>query len=317
MAITRIADIIVPQIFNSYTLEKSVELDTFVQSGIIENDAQLNSLASAGGKLINMPGFKDLTGADEVLSDSAALTPGNITTQQDVAVLFMRGRAWGTNDLAKSLSGADPMATIGNLVAAYWVRRRQALLISELKGIFASGTLTANQLDVSALAGTAATITGNTFIDALTKLGDASGKIGAIAIHSSVYAKLKKDNLITTIKPSENTEIDFYQGKRVIQDDSMPAAAGVYTSYLFGQGAFGLGNGSPNIPTEIDRDSLAGEDYLINRSHFLLHPRGIQFTSSSVAGSSPTNAEVEIGANWSKVWDSKNIKIVEFKHKIV
>lgn len=316
MAATKISDIIIPEIFNAYTIEKSVELDTLVQSGIVTTDAQLDSLATAGGKLINMPGFKGLTGADEVLSDSSALTPDKITTQQDVAALFMRGKSWGVNDLTKALSGSDPMAVIGDMVAGYWAMRRQALLLSELKGIFASGTLTANQLDVSGLAGDLATITGNSFIDALSKLGDNFGKVTAIGMHSAVYAKLKKDNLITTIKPSDNTEIEFYMGKRVVVNDLMPVTAGVYKTYLFGESAFGLGNGSAPVPTEVDRDSLAGEDYLINRNHFLLHPLGIKFTSASVAGSSPTNAEVETGTNWSRVFDPKNIKIVEFAHKI-
>ncbi|RDU21934.1 major capsid protein [Anaerosacchariphilus polymeriproducens] len=316
MATTRIADVIVPEVFNPYVIQRTAELSALVQSGIISNDQQLDALASAGGKLINMPYWNDLTGDDEVLSDSAALTPEKITASQDVAALFMRGKAWSTNDLAKALAGSDPMMAIGDLVAEYWSRRRQALLFAILKGVFASGTLASNQLDVSALTGDAATITGNTFIDAVTKLGDAAGKVSAFAVHSAVYAELKKQNLITTIKPSENIEIDSYMGKRIIVDDTCPVATDVYTTYLFGEGAIGLGNGAAPTPTETDRDSLAGDDILINRQHFVLHPRGVKFTSASVAGPSPTNAEAETGTNWSRVYDPKNIRIIEFKHKI-
>ena len=85
---------------------------------------------------------------------------------------------------------------------------------------------------------------------------------------------------------------------------------------MFGQGAFGLGNGAAPTPTESDRDSLAGEDILINRQHFVLHPRGVKWTESSVAGKTPTFAEIATGANWSKVYDTKNIRIVIFKHKL-
>src|SRR5699024_3674039 len=105
-------------------------------------------------------------------------------------------------------------------------------------------------------------------------------------------------------------------GKRVIVDDGMPVNGDVFTSYIFGAGAFGLGNGGAPVPTETDRDSLAGEDILINRQHFILHPRGVKFTDSSVTGKSPTNAELENQANWNRVYENKNIRIVAFKHKI-
>jgi len=69
--------------------------------------------------------------------------------------------------------------------------------------------------------------------------------------------------------------VPTYLGKRVIVDDGLPAADGVYTTYIFGEGAFGLGEGAAPVPTEFDRDSLAGDDIMINRRHFILHPRGV------------------------------------------
>ena len=72
---TRIADVIVPQVFNPYVIQRTAELSALSQAGIISNNPELDALASAGGKLINMPYWNDLTGADEVLSDTGALTP--------------------------------------------------------------------------------------------------------------------------------------------------------------------------------------------------------------------------------------------------
>ena len=316
MAITRIADVIVPQVFNPYVIQRTAELSALSQAGIISNDRQLDALATAGGKLINMPFWNDLTGDDEVLSDSSALTPEKITASQDVAALFMRGKAWSTNDLAKALSGDDPMAAIGDLVAGYWARRRQALLFSMLKGVFAAATMSGNVKDISALTGTDCNIGGASFVDALYTLGDAAGKITAVAMHSAVYAALSKQDLISTIKNSDGMEFETYMGRKVIVDDGCPVATGVYTTYLFGEGAIGLGNGAAPVPTETDRDSLAGDDILINRQHFVLHPRGVKFTASSVAGASPTNAECEAAANWNRVYENKNVRIVKFVHKI-
>ena len=316
MSKTRIVDIIVPQVFNPYVIQRTAELSALSAAGIISNDPQLDALATAGGKLINMPFWNDLTGDDEVLSDSGALTPEKISASQDVAALFMRGKAWSTNDLAKALSGDDPMAAIGDLVAGYWARRRQTLLFSMLKGVFAATSMSGNVKDISALTGNDCKIGGTTFVDALYILGDAAGKITAVAMHSAVYAALRKQDLIATIKNSDGQEFETYMGRRVIIDDGCPVTADIYTTYLFGEGAIGLGNGSAPVPTETDRDSLAGDDILINRQHFVLHPRGVKFTASSVAGASPTNAECEAAANWNRVYENKNVRLIKFVHKI-
>lgn len=317
MPTTQIADVIVPEVFNPYVIQRTAELSALSQSGIISNNSELDKLALGGGTLINMPYWNDLTGDDEVLSDSGALTPEKITAGQDVAALFLRGKAWSANDLAHVLAGSDPMKAIGDLVASYWARRRQALLFSMLKGVFASATMVGNVHDISGETGTAAVLSGETFLDAGQKLGDAAGKLTAFSLHSAAYTHLKKQNLIETEKDSEGNEIETYMKKRVIVDDGHPVTAGVYTSYLFGAGAIGLGNGMAKVPTETDRDSLAGDDILINRQAFVLHPRGVKFTNASVTGPTPSNTEVENAANWSRVYENKNIRIVKFVYKLV
>ena len=312
---TKIADVIVPEVFNPYVVQKTAELSAFAQAGVIANDPAFDALATAGGKLINMPFWSDLTGDDEVLSDSTPLTPGKITAGQDVATLLMRGRAWKANDLATALSGSDPMAAIGDLVAAYWARQEQKTLINTLKGVFLAASMAGNKSDISGAVDPAvAEFTASTFIDAAYKLGDAESKLTAIAMHSATFASLRKQNLIDYVFDSDNKPIATYMEKRVIVDDGMPVAGGVYSTYLFGAGAIAKGNGAAPVPTETDRDSLQGDDILINRQHFILHPRGVAFQAASVAGSSATNAELATAANWVRAYENKNIRIVEFKH---
>ena len=329
---TKISDIIVPEVFVPYVIERTAELSALIQSGIVVPDPQLDILAQTGGKLINMPFFTDLTGDDEVLSDSSSLTPGKIGTGKDIAVLHLRGRAWGVNDLAKALSGDDPMGAIANLVAVYWNRKEQALLISSLKGVFAdnaagdSGDLISDiAIEDGANAAEANLIGGSAVIDASTKLGDAASRLTAMCMHSVPFSRLQKLQLIDWIDVGSaraedgaaiTDKVPYFLGKRVIVDDGCPIVAGgisgyKYTTYLFGQGAIGRGDGAAPVPIETDRDSLAGEDYLIHRRHFLLHPRGIKFTSSSVAGEAPTNTECENAANWDRVYTQKNIRLVE------
>ena len=319
MAKTKIIDVIVPDVFNPYIVERTPELSTLIQSGIVQNTPELDTLALSGGRLLNMPFWEDLTGADEVLSDSSALSPAGISAKQDIAVLYMRGKAWSVNDLAKKLSGDDPMAEIANLVIGYWERRRQALLVSSLTGIFKAASMAVNLLDVTAETGVDDDIiNADNLVDTAQKLGDNKSNLTGYLMHSATEAVLVKQQLIEYLPDADGRPtLPYYMGKRVIVNDNVPNSAGTYYTYIFGQGAFGFGQGSAPVPTELDRDSLAGDDILINRAHFLLHPRGVKWTDKDVDGSSPTNEEVEKAVNWERVYDQKNVRIVALKHKLV
>lgn len=315
MAKTKISDVIVPEVFNPYVVQKTMELSALYNSGIISNNPELDRLAASGGTTINMPYWEDLNGEDEVLSDDGALTPAKITAGQDIAVLLMRGKAWSANDLAKALSGSDPMAAIGDLVAEYRARRMQATLIKILTGAFGATNMTNKVSDISAASGNAAKISGETFLDALQLMGDAKDKLTGVIMHSATETQLRKNNLIQTELDSNNKPISLFMEKRVIIDDSCPVSSGAYTTYLFGQGAIGLGNGAAPVPTETDRDSLAGDDILINRWHNIIHPRGVKWIGTAV-GASPTNTELATGTNWSRVYEDKAIRMVKFVHKL-
>ena len=308
---TTVADVIVPEVFNPYVVQQTAELSALYQSGIVATSDELNSLAASGGRLINMPFWNDLDGDDEVLSDIAALDVERITSGQDIAALLMRGKAWSVNDLAKALSGDDPMATIGQMVAGYWARRMQATLLSILTGVFAAPSMAANVYD------TDDRISADNTILAIQCLGDAKSKLTGFMMHSAVEADLARQDLIDFVKDSTGSvEIPTYLGKRVIVDDGCPVANGVYTTYIFGQGAIGYGEGGAPVPTETTRDALSGDDILVNRRHFILHPRGVRWTDAEVAGSSPTNAELADPANWLRVYEPKNVRIVKYTHRI-
>lgn len=317
----KIADIIVPEVFNPYVVQRTMELSAIFESGIAQRTAEFDRLASAAARTVQMPFWGDLSGEDEVLDDNNALTPGKIQANKDEAVILRRGRAWGANDLAANLAGDDPMRAIADLVAAYWSRRYQAALIATLQGVFASPSMAELVHDISEQTGDAAIISAKTTVDAAQKLGDAKTQLTAIVMHSATEAALAKQDLIEYVRPSTGSiDVPTFLGKRVIVDDGCPydATTGTYTTYLFGPGAIAYGEGNPVgfVPTETDRDSLAGEDYLINRRTFILHPRGVRFTSAQVAGVSPTNAELALGENWERVYEPKAIRIVKFVHKI-
>lgn len=320
---TRIADVIQPEVFTPYTIQRTMELSALIQSGIVQNSTEFDSLAGGPNTLVNMPYWNDLTGDSEVMKDSGALTPGKIGSNSDVARKHGRGRAWGANGLSALLSGDDPMRAIADLVAAYWTRDMQKILLATLDGVFNSSSMADHVLDISGESGVDALVSGDSFIDATQKLGDAKGLLTGIMMHSAVEAYLAKRQLIEYVQEADQSvRVPYFMGKRVVVDDGTPynTTTKIGTMYLFGSGAIALGNGShPKIiETEIDRDSLAssGEDFLINRRIFVLHPRGIKWTEASVADVFPDNTEIADGDNWQRVYEPKAIRIVKHVFKI-
>src|SRR5512138_1631969 len=336
MAKTTVADIIIPTQFERYAIERTAELSAFGQCGIIEHSPVFDELAAGGGRTVEMPFWKDLSAARQLLSDAASLTVNKIAADKDIARIHNDAEAWSVNHLAKVISGDDPMQAIVDLVAEYWARTDEGLVVSCLKGIFAAASMSGNLLAIhsESVAGQSAStrLNGATFVDACAKLGDAASRLTAVAMHSATEAALKKLDLIDFLPDSEGKpSLASFQGRRVVVDDSLPTRAGttdgtVYTTYLFGQGAFAKGvsplageplqGGHGTEGVELARVPLDSDTVLINRRRYILHPRGVKFTSASVAGDSPTNAELEMSANWLRVWESKNVRLVAITHNI-
>jgi hypothetical protein len=334
MAKTGVADIIIPTEFEKYAIERTAELSTFGRCGIIEMAPEFDELASGGGRTTEMPFWKDLTATRQLLSDSGSLTVNKITSDKDIARIHNDAQAWSVNHLAKVISGDDPMQAIVDLVADYWARIDEGLLVSCLKGIFAAASMSGNKLSIASesIAGQSVTtrLNGGSFVDATVKLGDRGDRLTAVAMHSATEAALRKLDLIDFIPDSEGkAQIRTFQGRQVVIDDNLPVRAGttdglVYTTYLFGPGAFAKGaapldsaplqGGHGTEGVELARVPLDSDSVLINRRRYILHPRGVKFTSASVAGDTPTNAELETAANWVRVFENKNVRIVAVEH---
>lgn len=319
---TTLSDIIVPELFNPYVIQRSMELSALYRSGIVSNNAEFDRLASEPAPIHHMPFFEDLTGDAEIVIEGNKLTPAKITSNQDVSTTIRLAKSWAATDLSAQLSGKDPMEAIATLVAKYWERQRQKVLLRILKGVFSSEKMKAEHVyDVSSKAGKLANISASAFIDALQLLGDAQDQLTGVIMHSKTKSYLKQQNLISTERDSNSVEFETYQDRRVIVDDGCPLDGDVYTTYLFGQGAIALGNGSPEgfVATETDREKLMGSgiDYLINRQCFIMHPRGIKWTNTARANvETPTFKELENPTNWERVYDKKQIRMVAFKHKV-
>lgn len=319
---TTLQDIINPTaLFENYVVNRTSELSAIFQSGIITRDSEFDQLASEAAQVHNMPFFTDLNGDSEDIVEGTSLTEAKIGSKMDTSTTIRRAKMWGATDLSAQLAGTDPMSAIGDLVAGFWARDHQKELLNILDGVFAATSMSDHVLDISGKTGKAAAFSGEAFIDAMQLMGDARNSLTAVVMHSATKSYLDKLNLIQTIRQSDATSFDTYMGRRVIVDDSCPAAAGNYTTYLFGEGAIAYGVGSPVglVPVEVDRDKRKGSgvNYLISRKAFIMHPRGVAWKNKTRAhAESVSRAELKDAGNWERVYEPKQIRIVKFVHKL-
>jgi hypothetical protein len=337
MANTRISDVIVPEIFAPYVQNLSAEKSNLIRSGIVAPDASLDADLAGAGLTFNSPSFKDLsneddaTGQDNVGSDDPAVlsTAMKIQTLQEVAVRMSRNGHWSSMDLTRALAGPDPMNAIANLVAGWRVKRQQKVFIALMTGVFADNaaspggadTHTQNDMTVDIKgASYSAGVTdfnASSFIDATTTMGDSSELIQGIMVHSIVYARMQKNNLIDFVPDSEGkVNIPTFLGRGVVVDDAMPSpSAGVYESWMFGGGAVRFGVGSPKVAVEVERTASAGngagQEDLHNRWEWAMHPEGHAFIADvSATPGGPSNTVLAAAASWRRVFpERKQIRI--------
>ena len=325
---TRLSDVpIVPEIATAAIILRSLNSNAFVNSGVMIRDPEADAFLTnnLGGKTF-APRYLGPPADDEpnISSDdpSEKSTPKKITGGKNKAVRQSLNQSWSSMDLTNTYLGLDITTAITNQIGDYWNTQENKRLLASLKGIIAADLATGSPVmtvDVTGKTGADALFNAEAFIDAQTTMGDMASSLTAVAVHSTVYATMKKLNLIDFIPASEGrVEIPTYQGLTVIQDDAMtyvPAVTGdspspaKYYTYLFGRGAVALGVGTPKTPFAIHRDEAAGngggEEIVHSRLEWIIHPQGFSFGLEET----PTLAQLETASNWTRQYERKRIAL--------
>ena len=329
------SDLIIPEVFSPYVIEESTRSDAFLQSGVVQPMAELNTSGDGSGDFVSVPFYKaNLSGDFEVLTDSTSLTPGKIEADRQIGVLLRRGRAFEARDLAALASGSDPIGAIGQKMAKYVNHQKQKDLISCLSGVF--GSLNSNSsssaffgLCLDSESGDSPTSLNPSHVArAKNVLGDAGDKLTAVVMHSATYYELVERRAVDYVLASDtaagatasggsiasafegNVQVPTFMGLRVIvSDDVQTTGSGAsteYAVYFMTQGAVG---GSENVAlrTETDRDILSLSDAMAISLSYCYHPIGAKWGVTTV---NPTRSQLETVGNWSKVYETKNIGIV-------
>ena len=331
MAITKITDIIEPAIFLKYSKEYTPEKLDIINSAMFGNTLpELTSQMSSGGSTIDVPFWQDtsrvepnaLTDDDTILS-----TPLKITATKMTARKLFWGQSWQQADLAGAFATGntnDPLKSIVDYTENYWTRIAQITVIKMADGVLASNVANnAADMRYSIYSDVASPAASNKISPAaLTSvrltLGEMMSDLKTIVMHSKVYGDALNQEAITFVRPSQLPfDIPMFAGMQVVVSDDCTVTTGTnspkYRSYLFGAGSWQKVIHFPETPVETFRDPNKGNGggvaTLYHRRHALFHPLGFRFTSASVAGKSPTWAELGTATNWTRQYQRKNCKI--------
>lgn len=341
---TRISDVVTPELFSPYAQQLTESKSSLIRSGAIARDKKLDALLAGGGLIftessndsipddyegdnVSIDDYDPVSNPDPFQSypEKATANPVELTK-----VRLSRNASWGSMDLAKDLAGASPMQSVANRVSDYWSRRLQDAFVATMTGVFAQnatvpvGAYFQNDLtnDVSGVsfADGVTNFGAGAFVDALETIGDKMDALSTVMVHSTVFTRMLKKNLIHFVFVRIGGRRVAYPtilGREVIVDDHVPFSGGVFECWLFARGAVRLGVGAPMVPTEIGRQPAtgngAGQDVLHNRVEWIIHPEGHAYVGIAPKGG-PSNAatanNLANAASWKRaIQDRRLIKI--------
>lgn len=266
-----------------------------------------------GGNFITVPIKARIGGTADNYDGNTDIKTDSRPTYTHGRIVVGRSHGWTEKDFASDVTGEDFLPAAQE-VAEYWDDVDQETILATLKGIFAmTGAknlefVNGHTMDISAEAenNVFEETTLNTAIQ--KALGDNKAKFALAIMHSMVATHLENLKLLAYMKYTEANGIErdlalgTLNGRAVLVDDNMPAEAAdgytVYTTYVLGEGAIEYTNCGVKVPYEMDRDpkTNGGEDTLYSRQRKVFSPVGISWKGTGII--SPTNAQLEAGANW-------------------
>lgn len=320
-----------PEVFSGYMAEQPTWNDAIINSGILVQDSTIMDLIGEKGNVATLPFYVPIDEAEsQALNNDGETdnTPVEISGKKQTAMLIQRMKAWKAQDFTKELTGADPMTHVANSVAGFYRQTRVRDLMAIVDAVLSLKGMENHITDLSEQTGTGAVTDTNkvdetTLIFAQQKaLGDSAEKMGLLFLHSYMYAKYKALGLVdynkytVTNALAGDVNLPSIGGFIPVVSDRFTADTSkqnvVYKTYMIGAGSIltcPKNNYEDPYYADYDPETKAGIRKLYTKQGYVLHPNGFSIDQSKVAKESPTNAELGNKANWSLVYNHKNIRM--------
>lgn len=338
MAEVKLTDVFVREVFDRAAIETSLQKSALFQTGAVAADANLAAKVGANdGHSFTDKYHKDLDNSEpEYMDDSDTNATWNkIAEGSYTARKIMSSKSWAQKDMTQWVAflpaTGDALGVIASRVGAWWGRHFDRVSINTMNGVIADNIANDGGDMVHNIWAAAAPAAGNSIsaaavIAAQKTMGDRYDEVSTMVVHSDVWATLETNNLITNIRESDGSLIQFYRNMRLVVSDQAYKSDGTvltgvgsathpaYLTYLFGPAVMGVGiNNAGVIPSELYRDARTGRggglSGLITRQNYSLHPGGFTFTNTTITGQSPSYANLALAANWDRiVTDRKSVQ---------
>ena len=311
MAVTRITDVIDPEILGAMVLEKLPNNTVLIPGVFTTSDFPI----ATEGTIWEIP-FNELLGDLETYLAGIDLTAQALGQGDYKMVVIRKAAVYAADKIVKNAAFKDPMAFVSTQLATQTIPDMyMATQISIMEG----GIPAANRYD-----GSAANMSADTVRIAKLKLGDKASNLKYILMHSKQFGNLERAKEVVyqrggSILPLYETQVTdvgnpqapnliaTVAGLIIFVSDNCPldsTSPDVYVAYLMGDGAMGH-FWQQQINIDLDRDIFAKEDYISPDLDFVMCIHGMDYTSALY-----TVVALETTANYTIKWDQKQIKLV-------
>ena len=345
MAVNTLTEIYAQDPLDQALVDESIRKAAVWNSGLVTIDPSLANFVGMGeGRKISRVGYTDQ--ADPLLTGNATQSsthnPGypddsstNLISNASSTYTYDAVKTYvayslGQKEIIKTCSFLpDPIAALNGRMSNYWARYFDIYATNILKGVYADNKAN-DSSDMIAGTGVAA-VDADSILDGFATLGDAAALGGSVMIcNSAVAFVLRKAQLIDSIPSAENSAVmfEYFQGNRMIVSNNGPTDTTCVT-ILAEPGILEFGQSTNNIiPSELWRDPTesvgGGEEQLLTRQQFSMHPMGFTWEDDTVSGSVasgtipglgtttklwPCPTDMALAANWDRVIARKKIKI--------
>ena len=322
-----------PDVFTDYIQEADPVHTSIINSGVLRVSPEISAVLTDKNNVFTVPNYAPLSGEAKNYDGETDNTPVEVSAKKQTGMAFRRMAAWKDQDFTRELTGADPLGDVARKVAYYQQKNNQKDLLSIIDGVLSVDAMSSHVKDITASKGSSSTATptaenrlsADTFLDAAQEaLGDNFDDLTMVAMHSRVYTNLLKLQLVNNIATtpdaySRGVQFGLLLNKYLVMvDDSLTTGtkdgAATYTTYLLGEGSIATARNvridRPNY-VSYDPESKGGVNKLYTKWGMAMHPLGMSLDVSKIAKNSPTRVELGTKANWTKVWDAKNIKLAK------
>lgn len=332
MATTRLTDVVPVKTFAKIVEGKITENSKFRQSGIITTDPRITNKAQTAGFEGSLPQWKPLPGGEATtMSDDPASkgVPGKVEQVNMTARMIQRARSIAAMDITDYASDSEAIAYAASEIARLWLSDEESAVIAILNGLLADNAANDSKDMVLEKHLTTGTITEanklnwDNLITGRQQLGDTGNQLTFLFAHSDVVNNLRKKEPNAFV-PASATDIGLekYGKYSIIETDNFGVGGTtnfpIYTSFLAGPGLFGYGAGSfgdtalAQVRDEFAGD-FSGQETIISRRRYILHPFGFSNKTAAANGVSQTNSELSTAATWDRVVTRKAVPLVAIK----